>query len=98
MPGCFKMGKQVVVIHRTEFALLPPATWKTGVKVFFFKILLLYSLSHSKYVKFNSVPVPTVTRVKLALLLALLGFHFSTSLSKINHVPLVFKFHYHDLT
>lgn len=44
------------------------------------------------------MPVPTVTRVKLALLLALLGFRFSTSLSKINHVPLVFKFHYRDLT
>lgn len=49
-------------------------------------------------VKFISVLVPTVTRVKLAFLLALLGFHFSTSLSKINRVPHVFKFHYHDLT
>lgn len=69
------------------------------VCLFWFLKPILEFFSHSKcQVEFITVPVPTVTRAKLALLLALLGFHFSTSLSKINRVPLVFKFHYHDLT
>lgn len=69
------------------------------VLIFFLNPILIFSFPFQVcQVKFISVPVPTVTRVKLAFLFALLGFHFSTSLSKINCAPHVFKFHYHDLT
>lgn len=72
---------------------------KMVLKSFFKNPILIFCFPFQVcQVKFISVPVSTVTRVKLAFLLALLEFHFSTSLSKINHVPHVFKFHYHDLT
>lgn len=67
--------------------------------VFFFNTILIFFFPFQVcQVKFISVPVPTVTRVKLAFLLGLLEFNFSTSRNKINHAPHVFKFHYHDLT
>lgn len=99
VPGCFKIGKQAALIHRIEFALFSSAMWRNGVKNFFLNPILIFSFPFQVcQVKFISVPVPTVTRVKLAFLFALLGFHFSTSLSKINCAPHVFKFHYRDLT